>query len=116
MSARVLLAVAGAGLVAAAFAVARVLAAEAWSPGAVGFWLVVALPGLLLLAKTSTLVEPQRLAPLLPFAFVLLGLDVTDSARRSVAISGYVVATVAWLAVLATLVALCRRARPATWS
>ncbi len=105
-------AIVGAVGVVAAFPMAAHLAAEAWSPGAVGLWLLFALPGLALLALAVRGVRPVRLALLFPVALVLLGLDVTDSARPVVVAAGYALAAVAALAAAAAALALYRR-RPA---
>ena len=102
----------GAVVVAAAFPVTRHLAAESWSPGAVGLWLLLALPGLALLVGATRLIKPLWLVPLAPVGVGLLGLDVTDSARPGVVTAGYAVAVLGAVAGAATAVAL-RRRRPA---
>lgn len=111
MGTRLLSAVAGVAFVAVAFPVARYLAAEAWSPGAVGFWLLVAVPGLALLAHAARVLNPLWLAPVLPMAVALLGLDVTDSSRSGVVTAGYLLAVVGFVAALATA-AVVQRRRP----
>jgi hypothetical protein len=104
---------AGVAALLAAFPLAAYLAGEALSPGAAGFCVIFALPGLALQAYATGALEPLRLAPLLPLGFVLLGLDVTDSDRRVVAIGGYVAAGVGAVAALATALLLHRRASAA---
>jgi hypothetical protein len=108
MKKRLLSALAGIGLVAAAFPLAAYLAADAWTPGAVGFWLLLALAGLALLAHATRLLHPLWLAPVLPLAVGLIGLDVTDSARSGVVTAGYVVAGLGAAGALAAAVGVHR--------
>jgi hypothetical protein len=84
----------GAGACAAALGLAfgAYLAAEAWSPGAVGFPLLLAAPGLAVMATAIGTRPGRYLAVVAALAVSLLGLDVTDSARASVAAAGYGVA------------------------
>ena len=108
---RASLAVAGVAAVVTAFPAAELLAGEK-SLGVVGFWLLVALPGLMLLAEAARWFDSFRLAPLLPFAFLLLALDVTDSAREGVVIGGWVAAVTAAVAACALSVVAYRRVTP----
>lgn len=109
MRQRMLLVLSGIGLVVASFPPAAYLAAESWSPGRLGFGLLLALPGLGLLAMATSLVRPLWLTPLVPLGVGLLGLDVTDSAREVVVNVGYAFAVVGALATLGAAVLLRRR-------
>ena len=109
MAARVVAAVVGLALVALAFPATGYLGNYSWSLGTPGFWLLVALPGSLLLAWAAGRPAPARLLPLLPFAFVLLGLDVTDSAAEGVPTAGYWVAGLSAVATVLSAVVLWRR-------
>lgn len=106
MAARVLLSLAGLALVVAAFPAAGYLSNGEWSTGAVGSWMLVALPGIALMARAGTGSWPRHLLPLVPLAVMLLGLDVTDSARSGVVTGGYCVAGVSAVVALASPVVL----------
>ncbi len=67
------------------------LAAEAWTPGTVGYPLLLATPGLALMAKATGTLMGRHLVAVTALALALLGLDVTDSARGSVVVAGYCV-------------------------
>jgi hypothetical protein len=108
---RALLALAGAIVIAIAFRLAAYLAAESWTGGAVGSWLVIALPGLALIARSTGLFRPVWLTPFLPFALMLLGLDVTDSSRPGVVLAGYVLALLAGVVAVAAALVVHRRTR-----
>jgi hypothetical protein len=82
----------GAGAVGLGVALGTYLAAEAWSPGAVGFPLLLAIPGLALMAKVTCGLAGRYLVTVAALAVTLLGLDVTDSARDAVVAAGYGVA------------------------
>jgi hypothetical protein len=105
----VLAAWAGAGIITAAFPLAWYFAAEFWSPGAVGFWLLFALPGLALLAHATRRLDPMWLVPVLPLGVGLLGLDVTDSSRPIVVTAGYVLAVLGAVGATAAAVLLQHR-------
>lgn len=107
------LALAGAASVGAAVLLAGYLAADSWTAGAVGFWLLLALPGLALVVRSTGIISATWLLPLMPVAFILLGLDVTDSARPGVVLAGYAVAVLAGVAALAATVMLHKRGRTA---
>jgi hypothetical protein len=109
MATRMLSAVLGLALVALAFPATRYLANDTWTIGTPGFWLLVAGPGLLLLATAARWERWPSLLPLLPLAVVLLGLDVTDSARSVVVAGGYAAAAVAAVATVASAAVLWRR-------
>lgn len=110
MTRRLVFALVGAVVVVTAFPLAAYLAAEYWSPGAVGFWLVLAFPGLAALAHATQVMGPVRLAPLFPVGVGLLGFDVTDSARPGVVTAGYVLTVLSAVAALTAAMALNRRA------
>lgn len=95
----------GSGAVAAALGVrlGAWLAAETWSPGAVGFPLLLALPGLVLMATAFGALPGRYLIAVTALAVSLLGLDVTDSARDTVVTVGYCVALVAAVVAFAAL-------------
>lgn len=111
---RAMLALLGVGLVVASFPLAAYLAAESWSPGRLGFGLLLALPGLALLAMATRLMKPRRLTPTVPLGVGLLGLDVTDSAREVVVNAGYACALVGAAATLGAAVLLRRHMATAT--
>jgi len=79
------------------------LAAEAWSPGAVGFPLLLASPGLALMASAAEVWAGRYLLAVIALAVGLVGLGVTDSARQTVVVAGYVVAFTGAAAVVGSL-------------
>lgn len=89
---RAVVMVSGVLAIAAAVVVGSSLAAEAWTPGSLGFPLFLALPGLGLIAYALRRLEWSRLLAVGCMATMLLGLDVTDSVRREVVNGGYAVA------------------------
>src|SRR5688572_19901777 len=106
MTRRLVFALVGAIVVVTAFPLAGYLAAEYWSPGSVGFWLVLAPPGLAALVHATQVMRPVRLAPLFPVGVGLLGLDVTDSARPGVVTAGYALAVLGAVSALTAAMAL----------
>jgi hypothetical protein len=90
---------AGAGVSAGAW-----LAGESWSPGAVGFPLLLALPGLSLMASAFRTLPGRYPTAVTALAVALLGLDVTDSARDTVATAGFCLALAAVLVAMLALV------------
>ncbi len=95
------LALGGLVVVVIAVAVGGGLAAESRSPGSVGFPLFLALPGLALVAQSLGDFEWRRLLAVGSVATLLLGLDVTDSARAVVVNGGYAVALASVVACVA---------------
>ena len=85
------------------------LAAEPASPGAIGFPLLLSLPGQWLLLRGAGIPPGRALGAGLATGMGLLGLDVVDSARTEVRAGGWVTAAVGTAAVLA----LAARSRPA---
>ncbi len=100
---RVLFLVFGTGAIGLAFLLGGYLAPEAWSPGAVGFQLLLSAPGLALLARATEVHAGRYLFAVVALAVVLLGLDVTDSARDVVVAGGYLVALLGAAALVGSL-------------
>lgn len=107
-----------AGAVALGLAVVggQYLAAEAWSAGALGFPLLLALPGLWMVLRAFGAETARLVAGAAALAVMLLGLDVVDSARREVVVAGWLIAATSAAVVLALLgirqAGAARRERP----
>lgn len=83
------------------------LAGEAWSAGAIGFPLLLSLPGLWLLARAASWAANTTSLVALALAVALIGLDVGDSARTEVVIVGWVLAVASVLGLLALVAVSC---------
>lgn len=88
---------------AAAVVAAMLYGGGSWL-GLVGCWGLVGIPGLMILAGASGDGPRRFVVPIFPAAVSLLGLDVIDSSRRVVVVSGYVWFTA--LSVTAVLLAV----------
>lgn len=100
---RLPLVVVGALAVGLAFVAGQFLAVEAWSPGALGFPLLLALPGLWVLLQAFDAGSARVLGGAAALAFMLLGLDVADSSRFGVVFGGWLMAGAGVLVMLACL-------------
>lgn len=100
----------GLGIVAGSY-----LAAETWTPGAIGFPLLLSLPGIWLLLRALGRAALNTLLAGTAAALALIGLDVVDSARTAVVVGGWSLAIISatGLFALAAVQRRPQRTRPA---
>lgn len=102
------LAAGGVLAIAAGTLVGRLLAGEMWSAGSIGYPLLLSVPGVWLVSRAAGAAAGLISLAAFALATALIGLDVVDSARREVVVTGWCVALVGVIG-LQSLVAVATR-------